>query len=87
MSRAGDWQPSATRAQLTARAELLRRTREFFAALRVLEVDTPMVVNAAVSDVHIDSATVGLATRRVTHETGAPPPMNPPPPPKKPPPP
>ena len=63
MSRADDWQPSATRAHLAARAELLRHTREFFVSRGVLEVDTPIVVNAPVSDVHIDSATVGLTTR------------------------
>jgi lysyl-tRNA synthetase class 2 len=61
MSRADDWHPSATRAHLSARAELLRRARAFFASRRVLEVDTPVVVNAPVSDVHIDSATVALA--------------------------
>lgn len=43
------------------RAELLDRARRFFAARRVLEVDTPMVVNAPVTDVHIAAATVKLA--------------------------
>ncbi|HKD53876.1 MAG TPA: EF-P lysine aminoacylase EpmA [Steroidobacteraceae bacterium] len=61
MSHSDDWQPSATRTRLSERAALLRRAREFFAARSVLEVDTPMVVNAPVSDVHIHSATVDLA--------------------------
>ncbi len=61
MSGGGDWRPSAPRAQLTARAGLLARTREFFAARGVLEVDTPLIVNAPVSDVHIHSARVELA--------------------------
>jgi len=62
MSAAGDdWRPRATRARLVQRAALLARTREFFAARGVLEVDTPMVVNAPVSDVHIHSAAVQLA--------------------------
>ena len=59
--RAPDWRPSATLARLRARAALLARTREFFAARAVLEVDTPLVVNAPVSDVHIASAAVCLA--------------------------
>ncbi len=56
-----DWRPSASRARLAARAALLARTRQFFAARAVLEVDTPLIVNAPVSDVHIHSATVSLS--------------------------
>jgi lysyl-tRNA synthetase class 2 len=58
---AQDWRPSAARERLRGRAALLQRAREFFAARSVLEVDTPLVVNAPVSDVHIHSATVRLA--------------------------
>jgi lysyl-tRNA synthetase class 2 len=43
---------------LELRAEVLARTRSFFAAHGVLEVDTPLVVNAPVTDVHIHSAEV-----------------------------
>lgn len=61
MSSAGaDWRPLASREMLRRRAELLARTRGFFAARGVLEVDTPLMVNAPVSDVHIHSATVHL---------------------------
>jgi lysyl-tRNA synthetase class 2 len=56
-----DWRPSASRARLAERAALLARTREFFAARAVLEVDTPLLVNAPVSDVHIHCASVQLA--------------------------
>lgn len=56
-----DWRPSASRERLVQRAALLARAREFFAARGVLEVDTPLIVNAAVSDVHIHSAAVALA--------------------------
>jgi elongation factor P--(R)-beta-lysine ligase len=53
-----NWRPTASREMLELRAALLARTRSFFAARRVLEVDTPVVVNAPVSDVHIHSARV-----------------------------
>ena len=45
---------------LEQRATLLARARRFFADGGVLEVDTPMVVNAPVTDVHIHSAQVDL---------------------------
>jgi lysyl-tRNA synthetase class 2 len=65
MSAGGaDWRPGATPARLQARAALLARTRAFFAARGVLEVDTPLLVNAPVSDVHIHSAAVRLAAER-----------------------
>jgi lysyl-tRNA synthetase class 2 len=63
-SGGADWRPSTTPARLAARASLLTRTRAFFAARGVLEVDTPALVNAPVSDVHIHSATVRLAAER-----------------------
>jgi len=61
MSR--EWRPTATRAMLEQRAVLLARARRFFADGGVLEVDTPMVVNAPVSDVHIHSARVDLGAQ------------------------
>ena len=61
MSAGEDWRPSASAERLRHRAALLRQVREFFAARAVTEVDTPLVVNAPVSDVHIHSATVRLA--------------------------
>ena len=36
-----NWRPTATSAALRLRAALLARTREFFAELGVLEVETP----------------------------------------------
>ena len=58
--KAENWRPTASRAMLERRAQLLARARRFFAARQVLEVDTPLVVNAPVSDVHIHSARVEL---------------------------
>jgi lysyl-tRNA synthetase class 2 len=60
MTAPADWRPGASPQALRARAALLARAREFFAARAVLEVDTPLVVNAPVSDVHIASARVTL---------------------------
>ena len=61
MNEGADWRPCATREQLVARARLLARVREFFAARGVLEVDTPLIINAPVSDVHLHSARVELS--------------------------
>ena len=55
------WRPTATRAVLEQRAALLGRARRFFADRGVLEVDTPILVNSAVTDVHIHSARAHLA--------------------------
>lgn len=46
---------------LELRASLLARARSFFADRNVLEVDTPAVVSAPVTDVHIHSARVEFA--------------------------
>ena len=54
------WRPTASRSMLEQRAVLLARARRFFADGGVLEVDTPMVVNAPVTDIHIHSAQVNL---------------------------
>lgn len=59
MSERGDhWRPTATREVLAQRAAALAKIREFFAARSVMEVDTPVIVNAPVTDVHIHSAEV-----------------------------
>jgi elongation factor P--(R)-beta-lysine ligase len=60
MTAAAQWQPTASPERLVARARLLRHVREFFAARGVLEVDTPLIVNSPVSDVHIHAARVQL---------------------------
>jgi lysyl-tRNA synthetase class 2 len=76
MSGGGDdWRPSASRARLAERAALLARTREFFAARGVLEVDTPLLVNAPVSDVHIHCASVQLASPGAAPQPAVAPPL------------
>jgi len=52
---AADWRPTATAARLRARAAMLARARAWFAAAGVLEVDTPLLSRAAVSDIHLES--------------------------------
>lgn len=55
---AKDWQPSATLETLRLRAELLQAARAHFAASGALEVETPVLVRSAVTDVHLESLAV-----------------------------
>lgn len=52
---AGDWRPSARLENLRLRATLLGRVRDYFARQGVLEVETPVLSRAAVTDVHLAS--------------------------------
>jgi lysyl-tRNA synthetase class 2 len=49
------WRPGLNRVTLALRAALLRRTRDFFAARTVLEVETPVLGRHTASAVHIES--------------------------------
>ena len=48
------WQPSASRAALESRAQLLAHVRGFFSERRVLEVETPVLGRHGVTDVNLD---------------------------------
>lgn len=50
-----DYQPSCGLDALKARAQLYRQLRAFFDAREVLEVETPVISHAAVTDVHLAS--------------------------------
>jgi lysyl-tRNA synthetase class 2 len=55
------WRPTAALGALRSRAVLLRAAREFFAGRRVLEVETPILSAAAVSDPQIESLSTRVA--------------------------
>lgn len=52
------FQPSCSLAAIQARAQLYRQLRDFFQQRNVLEVETPIVSQAAVTDVHLASVAV-----------------------------
>ena len=58
------WRPTASLAVLTERARLLAATRGFFAERDVLEVETPLLGRASVTDVHLASLSTELTGRR-----------------------
>ncbi len=53
-----NWQPSASIENLKRRAALFARLRAFFAERDVMEVETPLLSRAAVTDVFIESLSV-----------------------------
>jgi lysyl-tRNA synthetase class 2 len=55
------WRPTASHPALQLRAALLARAREFFAQRGVLEVETPILSAAAVSDPQVESLATGIA--------------------------
>jgi elongation factor P--(R)-beta-lysine ligase len=63
MNDSADWRPTATLPVLRRRAECLAWTREFFRTRNVLEVETPALVNAPVSDVNLGSIRVDVPGR------------------------
>lgn len=48
-----EWMPTASIPQLKQRASVLQTIRQFFAARDVLEVDTPAMSHATVTDIHL----------------------------------
>ncbi|GAG97774.1 unnamed protein product, partial [marine sediment metagenome] len=49
------WRPSASIENLKKRAQVIAQIRDFFAKRNVLEVETPLLSNATVTDVHLHS--------------------------------
>lgn len=50
-----NWRPTASLATLEIRARMLRAAREYFLATRALEVETPILSTAGVTDMHLAS--------------------------------
>jgi lysyl-tRNA synthetase class 2 len=63
MDHGGGVSPEPLRARLEARARLLERCRHFFAERGVLEVETPILSQATVTDVHLASLETRIAGR------------------------
>src|SRR5688572_27432561 len=59
-----DWRPTANLAVLERRAGLFRPAREYFPATRGLEVETPILSTAAVTDVHLASISATALGKR-----------------------
>ena len=55
------WRPTSDNTVLRARANLVARVRQFFADLDVLEVDTPLLGYAPVTDPHIECFAVPMS--------------------------
>ncbi len=50
-----NWQPGVSSQALKQRAELLANLRRFFADKGIIEVETPVLAGAPVTDLHIKS--------------------------------
>lgn len=57
------WRPGATFTTLERRAEMLKAARQYFAVTRALEVETPTLCRAPVSDVHLASVKASVCGR------------------------
>jgi lysyl-tRNA synthetase class 2 len=66
---AADWRPTASLPLLELRARLLARVREYFAEQGVLEVETPVLAAAGVTDVQLASLQTTVAGRRFFLQT------------------
>ena len=61
-----DWRPTATLRTLRLRATMLAQVRAYFAGTGALEVETPALVRAPVTDVHLESLHVTDDVTRAT---------------------
>lgn len=58
-----DWKPSSTLSTLQQRADMLQKTRAFFAERDIIEVETPLLCQATVTAPHIASISAQMGTQ------------------------
>lgn len=63
------WQPTASLKNLHLRAHILATIRQFFTHRNVLEVETPLLSQYTVTDMHIESFTTKYQTGNVEQQT------------------
>ncbi|MCL5050162.1 MAG: elongation factor P--(R)-beta-lysine ligase [Firmicutes bacterium] len=63
------WQPGISVQRLRDRAQLMREIRDFFAQREVMEVDTPLLATAGVTDPHLTNAETSIAGQRYFLQT------------------
>ncbi|OAJ34964.1 elongation factor P--(R)-beta-lysine ligase [Piscirickettsia salmonis] len=63
------WQPSATMLKLQARAQCVAAIRRFFAKRSILEVETPLLGHATVTDVQLGSISAMLSGKTMYLQT------------------
>jgi lysyl-tRNA synthetase class 2 len=64
-----EWQPSATVETLIARAGLLKKIRTFFETRNVVEVETPLLSRATVTDPHLEGFSLMVGGERAYLQT------------------
>jgi len=62
------WQPTASLDNLSKRAEIVKNLRDWFYQQSILEVETPQLLQASVTDPHIESFAVGGRFLRTSAE-------------------
>ena len=75
MSETASWQPSASIPNLLKRAAIMAEIRRFFADRGVLEVETPCMSQATVTDIHLvpfETRFVGPGHSLVNDQPGIP---------------
>jgi len=63
-----NWLPNASLVQLQQRAQMLKKIRDFFAEREVLEVETPTLSQAAVTDIHLHCFKTQFVGRNISEQ-------------------